>query len=84
VVAYNVGGISEVITDQTGWLIPAKDRKAFAEAIDKVLHLNETEKNQITDQAFQLIKDNFTIEKIAGKFEEFYSGVSRWPSGARI
>jgi len=75
VVAYDIGGISEVLTDRTGWLIPAEDQKAFAEAINQVLQLAETEKNQITERAFQVVNDNFTIEKIAGKFEEFYSGV---------
>jgi glycosyltransferase involved in cell wall biosynthesis len=84
VIAYNVGGISEVLGNQTGWVIPSGDQKAFAEAIDQVLQLNGMEKEQVTDQAFQLVNDNFTIEKIAGEFEGFYSGVSRWPSGARI
>jgi glycosyltransferase involved in cell wall biosynthesis len=75
VIAYSVGGISEVLTDQTGWLIPAGDQKAFAEAIDQVLQLTERERNQITERAFQLVSTDFTIEKIATQFEEFYSGV---------
>jgi glycosyltransferase involved in cell wall biosynthesis len=75
VIAYCVGGISEVLTDQTGWLIPADDQKAFVKAIDQVLQLTETEKNQITELAFQLVSTDFTIEKIARQFEGFYSGV---------
>jgi glycosyltransferase involved in cell wall biosynthesis len=75
VIAYSVGGISEVLTDQSGWLIPAGDQKAFAEAIDQVLQLPEKEKNQITERAFQLVSTDFTIEKIAKQFEGFYSGV---------
>jgi glycosyltransferase involved in cell wall biosynthesis len=75
VIAYDVGGISEVLTDQTGWLIPAGDQKAFAEAIDQVLQLTDTDKNQITERAFQLVSTDYTIEKIARQFEGFYSGV---------
>jgi glycosyltransferase involved in cell wall biosynthesis len=75
VIAYSVGGISEVLTDQTGWLIPADDQKAFAKAIDQVLQLTETEKNQITERAFQLVSTDFTIKKIATQFERFYSGM---------
>jgi glycosyltransferase involved in cell wall biosynthesis len=75
VIAYNVGGVSEVLNQQTGWLIPAGDQKAFAEAIDQVLQLTDTDKNQITERAFQLVNTDYTIEKIARRFEEFYSGV---------
>src|SRR5690606_21198627 len=42
VIAYNVGGICEVvIPNQTGWLIEKENEAAFKEAVDEVLNGKE-------------------------------------------
>ena len=40
VVAYNMGGLPELLNDENGMLIPLKDRVALSEAIKTALHRN--------------------------------------------
>ncbi|RAI85596.1 glycosyltransferase [Algoriphagus yeomjeoni] len=72
VIAYDVGGISEVLTKETGWLIPPGDQNAFISAVQEVLQMDQTEKATILDQAFKLVSDKYSIEKISKQFETFY------------
>lgn len=69
VVAYNVGGISEIVNDKTGILIDKSDEKAFVEGVNKSL----VQKNidQI-DNAYKLVLEKFMNEKLANEFFKFY------------
>ncbi|WP_051205227.1 glycosyltransferase [Salinimicrobium xinjiangense] len=82
VVAYNVGGISEIITEQTGILVPAGDEEAFATAIMKILEGNNDEK---IEQAYNMVRKSFMNETIAKKFIEAYEKVleDRAPMGSK-
>jgi glycosyltransferase involved in cell wall biosynthesis len=76
VVAYNVGGIGEiVINDKTGYLVPKGSEEAFA---DKVLAaLNKTPYNeQLVQNAWQLATNEYLNTRIAGKFLDVYKAVS--------
>lgn len=76
VVAYDVGGISEVIqTGKTGWLIPAGDKEKFAQAIESVLAVEPNELDQITENGKKLVLEKYTLEKVAIQFEEFYKNL---------
>jgi glycosyltransferase involved in cell wall biosynthesis len=71
VVAYNVGGIKEVVVDQkTGWLVGVNDEAAFMDAIKKVLIFNN---DSIKIQAYQLVNNKYRIDYIAKQFENAYS-----------
>ena len=70
VVAYNVGGIKEVVIDKkTGCLVAVNDESFFLNSIKNVL-INDT--NSMIDQAFQLVNNNYRIDFIAKKFEKAY------------
>lgn len=74
VVAYGVGGIPEVLMDgKTGWHIKPNDQKCFISAIEKILAMDADSKETIISNAFQLVTSNFSIEKVALKFEDFYN-----------
>jgi len=70
VVAYDVGGIKEVIKDdETGWLITKGDEIQFLNAIKKSL---KHENNNIKNKAYELVTKKYSNETIANNFFEFY------------
>lgn len=74
VVAYDVGGIGEVVKDGiTGYLIDRGNEKEF---IKKVLFILQFKSEQTTENAKKLINDFFTIPSIALKFSEFYKSIN--------
>lgn len=74
VVAYNVGGISELIKDKnTGFLINGGEENDFVEKVLEVL--NPTflkEKTKIIHNAKQLVQENYTLAQISTQFEKAY------------
>lgn len=74
VIAYNVGGISEVVKDgETGWLVKAGDETAFVAAIHEVLHSDTLE--AIKENALNLVINEFDNCVIAKRFLEVYEKV---------
>lgn len=72
VIAYNVGGISEIVFNgETGCLIEKNDETGFASAINETLQ--DYKKNSFRiDQAKKLVTDNFLNEIIADRFQNCY------------
>lgn len=76
VVAYDVGGISEVIKDgETGWLVKAGDEGAFVEAINQTID-NDTHKSTL-EKAYNLVVNNYENQKIASRFITTYTTILR-------
>jgi glycosyltransferase involved in cell wall biosynthesis len=76
VVAYNVGGVSEVVKpNQTGWLVEKNDESGFISAIKETLNGNKTE--QIIDNAYKIVCSEYMNEQISRKFEELYLTIIR-------
>lgn len=69
VIAYGVGGIPEVLSEQTGYCIPPGDSQAFIQAIHICLNSDNTPK---LDAAQKLVSEQYSLEKVAKQFEEFY------------
>ncbi|WP_198536983.1 glycosyltransferase [Salegentibacter sediminis] len=72
VVAYNVGGIPEILYDNTGDLIKKGHEEDFAEAVVNILENPDWNK---TKDAYELVTGNFMNEKISGKFLDFYNRI---------
>ncbi|MCX2739958.1 glycosyltransferase [Pontibacter anaerobius] len=73
VVAYNVGGIREIVKHKkTGWLIEPGDELTFAQSVNNVLNLRNAEKQQITSAALNLVKENYMNLGIAERFVLLY------------
>lgn len=72
VVASNVGGIYSVIRDEeNGLLVPPKDDKALAEAIIRLLK-NKDYAKALGQKGIQVIREQFTLDKMIERMEEFY------------
>jgi L-malate glycosyltransferase len=76
VIAYDVGGINEILHKQTGNLIAANDRKEFTKTL--INTLEKPDKNQI-DRAFTLVKDNYNNQIIAHQFLQCYKELNNNP-----
>lgn len=70
VVAYNVGGISEVVfNNQTGYLIDKGNEAGFADAVSKILHQKPV---AVTEAALELVVSKYSIRKVAANFLHAY------------
>jgi glycosyltransferase involved in cell wall biosynthesis len=70
VVAYNVGGIPEVVKDgQTGFLVEKNDEAVFAQTIVKVL---KYKKETVLQNAFDLVHEKYNNKVLAKQFEIVY------------
>ncbi|ANE52958.1 hypothetical protein SY85_23260 [Flavisolibacter tropicus] len=75
VVAYNVGGIKEVvIPEQTGYLVPKGDEQEFVISVEKALHKG-SKNSMIIDNAYQLVTSKYLNTQIAQEFLNVYTSV---------
>lgn len=65
VIAYNVGGISEIVTTETGQLIDKNDEEAFSLAISRILKKKEDIQLQAANE---MVQKDFMNSQIALKF----------------
>ncbi|MDD5528435.1 MAG: glycosyltransferase family 4 protein [bacterium] len=72
VIGTNSGGIPDIVKDmETGLLVPGKDSKALAEAIEKLLKDNILS-TKLAENGYNFVKQNFTPDKIAEKTVQIY------------
>ena len=74
VVAYNVGGISEIVSSQTGNLIEKDDETGFVKAVLETL---ENPNMEQIEAAHQMVLKEYMNDEIAMKFVEVYKAVIR-------
>lgn len=75
VVAYNVGGIQEiVIPETTGYLVSKGDEQGFIDAVLNATQQNEQNKKFI-DNAYQLVTSQYLNTQIAKRFLSVYASV---------
>ncbi len=72
VVAYNVGGISEIVSDRTGSIIKKGDEENFAAAIQDNLLMPDQDK---IDFAFEQVCNDYMNEEISQKFLKAYQDI---------
>ncbi len=73
VIAYNVGGISEVVVNkETGWLVEKGNENAFGLAISDLLNTASVRLETIKNNAFRLVTEEYNNEKIACGFLNSY------------
>jgi glycosyltransferase involved in cell wall biosynthesis len=75
VVAYDVGGINEVvINNKTGYLVPKGNEAAFVESVLKAID-KTPENEQMVQNAWQLVMKEYLNTRIAEKFMEVYKSL---------
>ncbi len=71
VVAYNVGGNSELLSPERGALIPAGNETSFADAVQKLL-ADSALRQQLGHNARQFAQDNFSLDRVRQRYAELY------------
>jgi glycosyltransferase involved in cell wall biosynthesis len=71
VVAYNVGGNSELLSHQPGALIPAGNEAAFADAVQNLL-ADAALRQQLGSTAQQFARENFSLDRVLQRYAELY------------
>lgn len=75
VVAFNVGGIPEVVADrETGFLVPPKSPEAVAEKVIFLLKNPQIAK-EMGEKGYQRVKTYFTQERMASEYEKIYKSL---------
>lgn len=75
VVAYDVGGIKEILKNhQTGRLIPGGDKHAFASAVLDATH-NTPQNIKLVENAYDLVTSNYLNTQIARRFATVYESL---------
>ncbi|MDT0686560.1 glycosyltransferase family 4 protein [Autumnicola psychrophila] len=72
VVAYNVGGISEILGKDTGYLIKKNDENSFASAVLK--ELEHPDKMKV-ETAYKVVSKHFKNREIAKEFLKIYKEI---------
>ncbi len=75
IIATNVGGIPELITDNiTGILVPPNSQELLQNAINKLLLDNETAK-RLSDAGYEFVMNNLTWEVLLPEYIKFYENL---------
>lgn len=83
-VASNYGGNPYLIFDgENGHIVPIKDGKATAEAIEKILTNEETRK-YMQEKSVEIFNDKFTIQRYVNNVQGVYDKVYEQPKKKRI
>jgi len=72
VIATNIGGPNEVVTDEVGCLVPPGDAEALARAVDYMLdHYSDYDPNKISGY----VRDRFSHEAVGKELDHIYKAV---------
>ena len=71
VVAYDVGGNRELINDDRGILVPARNEEEFANAVHRLL-TDVHARRQLGGNARCFVEANFSLECICRRYEDLY------------
>ncbi|HHS50629.1 MAG TPA: glycosyltransferase family 1 protein [candidate division Zixibacteria bacterium] len=78
IVASRVGGLPEIIDEETGELVPPRDPTALAQAVCRLLSLPEEKIRQMGKSARAKVVDNWSVPALAEQVLAFYEeAVSR-------
>lgn len=72
VIASNVGGLKEIFTSSTAYLVPPGDSIAISDALVRLLNNRESIRG-MTDRAFREISTKFTLKNMIYRIEHIYS-----------
>jgi L-malate glycosyltransferase len=71
VVAFSVGGNSELLSDQRGALIPAGNETAFADAVQNLL-ADAVLRQRLGSNAQEFAQENFSLDRVRQRYVELY------------
>lgn len=76
VIAFDVGGIAEQLSEGCGWVVPTKDINALGEGINKLLKENDFRK-RIGEKARKKVLAEYSKELFVRRYLELYEEMSK-------
>lgn len=73
-VATDVGDSARIL-GETGWVVPAKNPEALANAWKKMIDMGQEGRHDLGDKARKRIKDHFEISKVVKQYEDVYTSL---------
>ena len=71
VVAYDVGGNREIVSEKYGVLVPRGDEEGFATAVERLLTAPELRKG-MGRAAHAFVQENFSLSRVRRRYEDLY------------
>jgi glycosyltransferase involved in cell wall biosynthesis len=73
IVATRVGGNHEVVRhEETGFLVPAGDPEALAQAMLRLMELPEAQRREMGDRGRRHVRANYALTRVAERWEGLY------------
>lgn len=76
VIAFDTGGIPEIVSDEVGWIVPFQDAKALAECIENVFEMPELLKEKKA-RCRSYAEEKFSMNKMIASYRELYKAIVR-------
>lgn len=74
VISTNCGGMREIIKpNETGWLVPIRDSKSIANAVEEICNLDEANLTTIIKNAHELVHEQFHPDNVTPKIISLYT-----------
>jgi glycosyltransferase involved in cell wall biosynthesis len=73
IVASDVGGLPEIVSNDTGRLVPPQDPGALARAVSELLELPEESRRRMGKIARDRVVENWSVENLARQVLEYYN-----------
>jgi len=73
VVAFEVGGLAEQITEKTGWLVPSEDTEALGETIQQAI--DNVPNHSMSEEARERAVNNYDINRCVTQYSEIYKNL---------
>jgi glycosyltransferase involved in cell wall biosynthesis len=74
VVAFDVGGNSELVNGERGILARAGDEEQFAAGVERLLN-TVSMRQEFGSRARSFVHDNFSLDRVRTRYEELYQGL---------
>ncbi|MFC4357714.1 glycosyltransferase [Halobium salinum] len=75
IVAYDVGGVSEALSDrETGRVVLPGDEAAFTDAVEELV-VNKTRRREMGDAARRRARNRFTAERMVADYDRLYDSI---------
>lgn len=75
VVAYDVGGIAEAVTDgETGFMIPSGDREGFVDRVEELV-ADPKRRKEMSAHAETVAQTHYTAKRMVADYERVYANV---------
>jgi glycosyltransferase involved in cell wall biosynthesis len=82
VIAANSGGVTDIVKDgETGLLVPGRDARALADAVEKMLN-DRAFAARLASNGAAWVRERYTRERVAAQFVQVYK-LNREDSNSR-